>query len=152
LSNDEQAGSRVRSAGVGSSYKAPRRVVPQRGKVSEDDVESENKVVCDVLQDDETGSKYANGVRDVRPEVALIGCSQPLAGGTERLARVASGEDVYGLKGDPVGVRDVAVVRDAGESDIKDFGGASVVLQMPCDIYVEHLHKGQLEPAISGAK
>jgi hypothetical protein len=46
----------VRSAGVGSSYNAPPTHVPHFGKVTEHGVESERKVACDVLTDDELGS------------------------------------------------------------------------------------------------
>jgi hypothetical protein len=44
------------SSGVGSANKSPCRVIPQRGKVSENVAQSERKVACDVLQDDEAGS------------------------------------------------------------------------------------------------
>jgi hypothetical protein len=72
-SNNEDPSPAVGSAGIGSSYNAPACVIPQRGKISEDGVESQGKVPCDVLQQESSGSKNANGVRDGGPQVALIG-------------------------------------------------------------------------------
>jgi hypothetical protein len=44
------------SAGVGSSYNAPPRVIPQGGKVAKDGIESEGKMPPNILQHDESGS------------------------------------------------------------------------------------------------
>jgi hypothetical protein len=55
-SNDEDSGSGVGSTGVGSSYKAPSRVIPQAGKVAKDGIESEGNMPPDILQDDESWS------------------------------------------------------------------------------------------------
>jgi hypothetical protein len=56
LGNDENAGALVTGPGIGSANNSPCRVIPQRGKVSENVAQSERKVACDVLQDDEAGS------------------------------------------------------------------------------------------------
>lgn len=42
--------------GVGSSYNAPPRVIPEGGKVANDGIESEGNMPPDILQDDEAGS------------------------------------------------------------------------------------------------
>ena len=55
-SNEEHAGSAVGCAGVGRSYNDPFRIEPERGKVTEDDVESQGNVPCDILQHDELRS------------------------------------------------------------------------------------------------
>jgi hypothetical protein len=55
-SNNEDSGSPVGSAGVGSSYKAPATVVPQVGKVAKDGIESEGNMPPDILQQDVAGS------------------------------------------------------------------------------------------------
>jgi hypothetical protein len=43
-------------ADVGRAYTHPVRIEPEAGKVSEDGVESERKVPCDVFKDREAGS------------------------------------------------------------------------------------------------
>jgi hypothetical protein len=55
-SNDEDALSLVGSSGVGSAYNAPRRVIPQAGKVGKDGIESEGNMPPDILQQDVAGS------------------------------------------------------------------------------------------------
>ena len=55
-SEDEQPGPAVAGANVARSYNAPLRIEPELGKVTEDDIESERKVACDVLQHDEPRS------------------------------------------------------------------------------------------------
>jgi hypothetical protein len=55
-SSDEDAGASVGSAGVGSSYNAPCRVIPDAGKVTNDGIESEGNMPPNILQDDEAGS------------------------------------------------------------------------------------------------
>jgi hypothetical protein len=46
----------VSGADVGRAYTAPFRIEPEGGKVTEDGVESEGKVTCDVFKDREAGS------------------------------------------------------------------------------------------------
>jgi hypothetical protein len=55
-SNDEQSGSLVRRAGVGSSYNPPVDAVPQAGKVRNHFFATEGEMSSDVLQDDVAGS------------------------------------------------------------------------------------------------
>jgi hypothetical protein len=42
----------VRGANGGSGYAVPLRVIPARGQVTDDSLESPNKESCDVLHDD----------------------------------------------------------------------------------------------------
>ncbi|MEU5429956.1 hypothetical protein AB0H73_30785 [Streptomyces olivoreticuli] len=53
---DEEAVALVGSADLRRAYKAPLRIEPEGGKVGEDGVESESKVIRDVLKDRESGS------------------------------------------------------------------------------------------------
>ena len=53
---DEQAGALVGSADLRRAYNAPLRIEPEAGKVGEDGVESESKVIRDVLKDRDSGS------------------------------------------------------------------------------------------------
>jgi hypothetical protein len=77
VGNDEEPGSIVGSAGVGSSYKTPSRRAPQVGKVSEDSLKAQSEVASHVFQHDSLGSYCANGVPDAGPEVSLIFCAFP---------------------------------------------------------------------------
>jgi len=56
LSKDEDALATVGSAGVGSAYNTPSRVIPQTGQVAEDTIESSPNMSSDVLQEDVSGS------------------------------------------------------------------------------------------------
>ncbi|MEV7613793.1 hypothetical protein [Streptomyces sp. NPDC089799] len=53
---EEEPFTLVRGADVGRAKRAPFRIEPEGGKVSEDGVESERKVPCDVLKDRVPGS------------------------------------------------------------------------------------------------
>jgi len=53
---DEQAFALVSRSHVRCAKSAPPRIEPEGGKVTEDGVESERKVPCDVLKHRETGS------------------------------------------------------------------------------------------------
>ena len=119
------------SPGVGSSYNAPARVVPQRGKVTEDGEKSVSKVSCDVLQQHVSGSNSANSVPDARPEVSGIIFALSEAGKAERLAGVSGGEPVDRLNSGPIGVLHVPIVGNLGPVVGEDRAGVLVVLDMP---------------------
>ncbi|MGW4850796.1 hypothetical protein ACWEPZ_06105 [Streptomyces sp. NPDC004288] len=53
---EEEALAVVGSADLRCAYKAPLRIEPEAGKVTEDGVESQSKVPCDVLKDRVAGS------------------------------------------------------------------------------------------------
>jgi hypothetical protein len=52
----------------GRGNNRPFRIEPERGQVAEDTVESSNKESCDVLHDDVSGSKNANGADVLSPQ------------------------------------------------------------------------------------
>jgi hypothetical protein len=71
----------VGSSGIVRSHTTPLRIEPQRGQVTEDDVESPNSERCDVFHEDELGSHLANDASEVSPESAAVSLdSFPLAG------------------------------------------------------------------------
>lgn len=56
VGKDEQPGTAMAGADIGSSYNTPLSVIPEGGKVSNDGGGSHGKVPADILQDDESGS------------------------------------------------------------------------------------------------
>lgn len=64
----------------------PLRVEPEYGQVALDMSEPTSNKPGDVLQHDELGSNLAQHARDFRPEPALVGGAEPLAGGAPGLA------------------------------------------------------------------
>jgi len=104
----------VRSAGVGCSYKTPSEVVPQSGKRSNDSGTAESKDACDVLQDDDSGSKNADGVGDIGEDCSLIVFPFPFPGVGEWLAWESGAHDVDRFDLAPVDLRQVAEVWHTG--------------------------------------
>ena len=60
VGNNPQSGAKVRGADVGRSYAIPFRIVPEKGQVSENNSKPSTSERCDVLHDDDFGSKLAN--------------------------------------------------------------------------------------------
>ena len=77
------------------AHKAPLRIEPEVGKVTEDSIESQPKVACDVLQEHDTGSHFANDSSNPRPKVPGIIFAEPLPSITERLARVSRSDEIH---------------------------------------------------------
>jgi len=84
----------MRCADIRRTHKAPARIEPQRGKVGEDNVESQAKVPCDVFKECESWSYHAKGVADGRPEMTLVVGTLAGTGVAERLTRVATADEV----------------------------------------------------------
>jgi hypothetical protein len=78
----------VRGAGFGSGYNPPRDAIPHVGKVRADNVEASPEMPGDVFQEDESGSKYANGVCDPGPEVSGVFGAKSFTCIREGLARI----------------------------------------------------------------
>lgn len=89
VGNDEDTGTLMGGAGVGSPYNTPRRVIPQVGKRPENFGESERNMPPDVLQHDESRSKNANSGNDSGEQVPGVISALSLSGVRERLARVS---------------------------------------------------------------
>ncbi len=86
----------VRGTDGGSWYAIPSQVIPERGQVGGDDIKSSNKDRCHVLHENVSGSQYANGVREVRPERRpfTVDDAGALTGDADVLAREAPTDDV----------------------------------------------------------
>jgi hypothetical protein len=104
----------VRRSGVRCSYNTPFEVIPHAGKRSNDSGAAESKQPCDVLQDDDAGSKNANTVGDVGEDCSLIVRAFPLAGMGERLAWKPGAHDVDRFDLVPVDGGQVAEVWHTG--------------------------------------
>ena len=90
-SNDPDAVSLVRRSGVSSSQHSPPRIVPQRGKVTEDHGKSSANKERAVLHEDEARSNLADDARHLSPQAAaLSGDTGATSGGGDVLAREAS--------------------------------------------------------------
>lgn len=111
MGNNEHTLAAMWGANVGRSYNAPFRIEPRRGKVTEDGVESQGNVPCDVLQQYEAGSKVANAVRNPRPDEARVIEPQPQAGVAEPLARIARDEHVHARHLPKVDGAEIAEIR-----------------------------------------
>ena len=90
----------VGRSGVLSRNKAPLRVVPHLGKVSQDGISvcrltSVPKVNPGIFQEDVARSSLAYGPEGVRPQVAPVSCSRPLSGDGVRLAGEAGSDEVH---------------------------------------------------------
>ncbi len=92
--NEESLAS-MRSSDIRRSHSRPVRIEPEAGKVGEHSVEAQGKVPSHVLQEDEARSYLADDAANVRPEVARVLCAMSVAGGAERLARVARRDEIH---------------------------------------------------------
>jgi hypothetical protein len=104
----------VRGANGRSRNAVPLRVIPERGQVGDDVLESSTKESCDVLHEDVSGFQYANGAGELGPEPAGIVGAEPLACIGDWLARESSGQNVNSLDGAPVDGGDVSVDGESG--------------------------------------
>jgi hypothetical protein len=146
----------VRSVNLVRAYNVPLNIEPEVGKVAQDSVEAESKVICDVLKDRVSGSKNPKGTGNVGPEVPLIIGSFQLAGERERLARVAAAHDV----GAAVQVDEPLIVRDGQIADVRhvrvpvgeDPASTRVDIGHPPERPAEHLLHGHVEPAVPRAE
>ena len=139
----KESGSPVGGADIGCSYNAPLTIEPDRGKVGEHPVESQSKVHCDVLTDNEAGSQYANGVEDRRPEVARVTSTTLPSRLRERLAGVATDEDVDRFhRAEPP---HVGQDRHAGPVALEHRTRGRVGLAQPRGLHVEHPLERQVQ-------
>lgn len=86
------------------------------------------------------------------PDVPGIGYSLSVAGGAERLARVAAHEHVDGLDLGPVSGGEVADVGYAGVAVGEDSVGAVVGVGDPCEGAAERVLYGHVQAAVAGAQ
>lgn len=113
-SNEEEAFAAVWGAEVGCSKASPPCVVPRFGQVTLDDPEPSSNESADVLHNDDSGSKCANGSKELEPKAAAGADSNASTETSvaDVLARETAGEDSDGLHVGPVDALDVSVVGD----------------------------------------
>tara|TARA_R100001086_G_scaffold6339_1_gene3929 strand:+ start:313 stop:609 length:297 start_codon:yes stop_codon:yes gene_type:complete len=92
---------------------SPPTVEPQGGKISNNPGTSDKSDCCDVLQDDDSGSKNADGDSDLIPDPPFVvhARSTPVAGQGNRLAWKPGGHNVDRFHLAPVDRGQVAEVR-----------------------------------------
>jgi hypothetical protein len=101
------------------------------GKPSEYDVESPNKESCDILNDDEAGSKLANESEVLEPETAASAFeASALAGEREVNAREPSADDVDRFRVAMVHLPNIRVLPHAGPvpREVRSSGGVNLTL------------------------
>lgn len=94
-SQDEEAPAPVRRADLIRREQSRFDASTHARQLAGDNVEAEIDMADDVLEEEPLGPDVADDAGDVRPEVPGIGGAELLAGGRERLARVARSDDVH---------------------------------------------------------
>jgi hypothetical protein len=85
----------VRGPDVASAEHTPARIIPQRGQVTEHDIETPGNEDWAVFHEDVGGSNLANDAREVSPEPGAPPADAGAAsGGTDVLAREPATDDV----------------------------------------------------------
>lgn len=94
-SHDPHAVASMRGADVASSQHIPSRIKPERGQVTEHDVESSSSEIWAVLHEHVGGSNLANDASELAPEPAAL-AGDPGAGARagDVLAREPAADDV----------------------------------------------------------
>jgi hypothetical protein len=126
----------VRRADVGGCNATPDRIIPAFGQVSENDSHSPSKQSCDVLHDDEAGSKLANESSVFEPQARAFPVeTASLPGEADVLAREAPAD---GVNGDSVSGKSGSVK----SSDVFISGHARPVLRQDSPAEWVDLAKG----------
>jgi hypothetical protein len=125
----------VRSAEVSRSEAAPSNAVPERGQVGGNDSESGSKEPWDVLHDDDSRSKKANGASELMPEAGSCADSKPSTKPSlaEILAGKPSGQHID-MRESGVDLSHVFGNRDGRPVALEDASGRRVVLAGPDDL------------------
>jgi hypothetical protein len=106
VGNNPDPISDVRGANVGSWYAVPLRIIPDRGKRTENVAHPVIKQLCDVLHENDAGSKLANETGELEPQARTVSeKTRSLASGRNILAREPSADRVNGnsIGSKPVG-------------------------------------------------
>jgi hypothetical protein len=122
----------VRSAEVSRSEAAPSNAVPERGQVGGNDSESGSKETWDVLHDDDSRSKNANGASELMPEPGAVADNKPSTKPSvaEILAGKPAGEHID-MRESGVDLSHVFGNRDGRPVALEDASGVGVVLAGP---------------------
>lgn len=135
--DDEETLSPVRGSDVGSTEIEPDRIVPRFGKVSENGSQSARSERCDVLHDDDAGSKLASDARELEPQTAALTCeASALPCVRHVLAGEPTAEDVDGgrISGDG---SHVVESKSVGPVSREDAAAPRIGLALPRRLTVE---------------
>lgn len=94
-SKDEQPQPLVRRANFLRRKESRRNSVAEALEIGANSIEAERQVSGDILEEHECGLNLRNDSRDRGPKVSFIICATALAGGAERLARVAATDEIH---------------------------------------------------------
>jgi hypothetical protein len=110
----------MRGSDVLSRYILPLRIIPEAGQVPANSAHPSIKQLCDVLHDNEPGSKLANKTGELGPQAAAgsFRDSRALAGGTDVLTGESAADDINGnsVCPEPIGseLLNVSIDRNLG--------------------------------------
>lgn len=142
-------------ANGGSLYAMPFCIIPERGQVSENDVEPSTKQSCDILHDKELWSNRANKTDDFRPQPRSL-ASQARA--AARVAKVLTREPAADdIDGNSIGSKafcgkgpDVVIARHLGPVLRKHATGEGFDLAKRNRLKTARALQPQREPADAG--
>ena len=92
---DEQPQPLVRRANFLRRKQSRRNSEAEALEIGANSIEAERQVSGDILEEHECGLNLRNDSRDRGPKVSFIICATALAGGAERLARVAATDEIH---------------------------------------------------------
>ena len=117
VGQDEDAESLMRRANFCRREQARRRRVTHVPKLSQDGLEPEGDVTCNVFEEDPVGTAFADDPGDIGPEVAgIVGAAAP-SGRTEGLAGIAC-EDGIERPAEGPGIEAAQVGPDRGRGEV----------------------------------
>lgn len=132
VGHHEKPATTVRSSEILSSESEPDRIVPERGKVTEHDVEPAKSEVCDVFHDDEARSKLANDSRELEPKAAArTADANLLASLGDVLAGEPAADDIDGAELARPDRANVVESLDVGPVLREDLAAELVALDLP---------------------
>jgi hypothetical protein len=127
IRDNEKSVAAVRGADRCRGYTIPFRIIPARGQVPENSVESPRTESCNVFHENASRSKVANGIGIATPESRpLAGDASAPAGEADVLARESPADDVRSFNGVPINRCNVTEARGVGESQRHDLAGIGV--------------------------
>jgi hypothetical protein len=110
----------------------PFRVIPDRGKVAQNGIESPSSERCNVLSDNESRSQYANGSTVIFPEArAMPRDASALSSIADVLAGESTGEYVDARNCSKIDCRNVVINRGVGPTLAQDRLSVFVALDKP---------------------
>ena len=114
----------MRRADLCRREQARRRRVAHVPKLSQDGLEAEGDMPCDVLEEDPCGTAFGNDTGEVGPEMARIVGPAALASCAEGLAGISGEDDVEG-PAEGVGIEAAEVGPDRGRGEVPRALGGS---------------------------